>query len=408
MPIIFDFMGNIENMNKVCAGEDAYYNTMKGFAKNLENLKTGITSCRFIEGASSGFKQKEPKIIIKDNKVISLSRLFGEIQDILRPHSSIMWSEIELNILDKWYPRGGVPAVKNEFSKSVLTTRSDEAIKAKAKERGLLFDKNNVIVNKDNTLRWTEEEDKQILDTFNDLSKSHTVQNIAIKLQNEYLFNREVDQIINRYQHIKNGRGAKNVSKEYPRNGLRWDKNDLFILKDSYKRYHDFKEKHGVSGVNNPYHLQGISRELGRSPEAILSKAQDLGLYFEERELETAVPWREDEVDFLRENYGKIPMKELSGLLGRSPSAIDKKVRREKLDKMSKKMKEKSASQGTKQWNDLEVAYFNQYFGEDWNILCGKIPTKTPKQIKARVNKFCKEYGYPNPYMKDDRYKRIS
>jgi hypothetical protein len=46
--------------------------------------------------------------------------------------------------------------------------------------------------------------------------------------------------------------------------------------------------------------------------------------------------------------------------------------------------------------------------GEDWDILCSKIPTKTPKQIKARVNKYCKEYGYKNPYVKDERFKKIS
>ena len=30
------------------------------------------------------------------------------------------------------------------------------------------------------------------------------------------------------------------------------------------------------------------------------------------------------------------------------------------------------------------------------------------RQIKARVNKYCKEYGYKNPYVKDERFKKIS
>ena len=400
IPIIFDFIGNIENMNKVCEGQDAYYNTMRGFAENLQALKS---SNYFVNERP----EKEPEIIIKDNKVINLSRLFGEIQELLIPSSSIVWNGAEIAILDKYYPRGGVKAVKDEFSRNLLTNRSEDAIKAKARERGLVFDKNNAIINKDNTLRWTPEEDALILDAFETFLKTRSPQAIAAMLHKDKMYNREVDQIINRYQHIKNGRGAKNISKEYPRNGLRWDKDDIFILKDFYRRYNDFKEKFGVSGSDNPYYLEGMSKELRRSPEAILSKAQELGLYLQERKLDSSSSWREEEVKFLKENYGKIPMSELSEILGRSPSAIDKKVRREKLDKMTQNMKARS-NQTPLQWNDFEIAYFNQYLGEDWDILCSKIPTKTPKQIKARVNKYCKEYGYKNPYVKDERFKKIS
>ena len=101
-PIIFDFMGNIENMQKINRGEDEYVNSIRKSSEKLRRYNAGESFSGFLSHSERNYylkdKKIEPKIVIKDNNVVSLSRLFGDIQDILHTHSSITWSDLELAI----------------------------------------------------------------------------------------------------------------------------------------------------------------------------------------------------------------------------------------------------------------------------------------------------------------------
>ena len=249
-----------------------------------------------------------------------------------------------------------------------------------------------VVINSDNTLQWTKEEDDIILIGFSSL-KGRTKAEIAIMIHRDKMRNRKPEQILNRYQHLKSGRGVS--GKDFARQGLKWSKDDLYILNMNYK-------------LKLP--LSIISAELERSPEAILSKAQELGLYRVERQFnsEKKGEWTKEEKEFLIENFGKLTKKELSEKLGRSISAIDKKMIRLKNEVFyEKRLSHYHGSTNPRSWTELEEKLYFVNYGEDWDKLCKVLEPKTPKQIKARVLADCKKYGEKNPYRDNDEFKRI-
>lgn len=397
-PIIFDFMGNFENMQRVATGEDEFVSSIRRSAQMVSDMNSGNRQPEFLSPAESSFyykgQKKEPYIRIIGNNVLNMSKLFGNIQDILHSHSSLTWTDVELKILDKYYPLGGANAVSNVLKQKSVGNRSIDAINKKAKDRNLVFNMKTgeVVINSDNTLQWTKEEDDIILIGFSSL-KGRTKAEIAIMIHRDKMRNRKPEQILNRYQHLKSGRGVS--GKDFARQGLRWSKDDLYILNMNYK-------------LKLP--LSIISAELERSPEAILSKAQELGLYRVERQFnsEKKGEWTKEEKEFLIENIGKLTKKELAEKLGRSVSAIDKKIIRLNNEVFyEKRLSHYHGSTNPRSWTELEEKLYFVNYGEDWDKLCKVLEPKTPKQIKARVLSDCKKYGEKNPYRDNDEFKRI-
>ena len=245
--------------------------------------------------------------------------------------------------------------------------------------------------NTDNTLEWTPEEDKIIQLGFESF-KGRTAKEIAIIIHRDKMRNRKPEQILNRYQHIKNGRGAK--GKDYARNGLRWSRNELYMLEKNYE-------------VGLP--LEIISAELERSPEAILSKAQELGLYRSERTFNNKKgEWTPEEEDFLFNNMSRMSKKELSEKLGRSVSSIDKKIIRMRNEKYyQRRIESHHGTTNPRNWTELEEHLLFTHWGGSWDELCHALEPKTPKQIKAKVLADCKKYGDKNPYKDDENFKKI-
>lgn len=396
-PIIFDFMGNFENMQKVANGEDEFIGSIRKSAQMVSEYNNGSRQPEFLTPSESGYynkgQKREPYIRIIGNNVLNMSKLFGNIQDILHSHSSLTWTDVELKILDKYYPLGGANAVSNILKKKSVGNRSIDAINKKAKDRGLVFNikKGEVVVNEDNTLQWTKEEDDLIMLAFTSF-KGRKQREVAMILHRDYLRNRKPDQIINRYQHIRNGRGI--VEKDYARQGLKWTDDEVHMLKMNYK--------HKI-----PIFL--IADELQRSPEAILTKAQRMGLYREERVFENKIEkWTDEEELFLVHNVGKLSKKEISDFLGRSVSAIDKKLGRLNNEEYYKKRLEKyHGSPNPRAWLELEEKVLDRYWNEPWSKVCDILVTKTPKQIKAKVLADCKKYNAPNPFKDDDEFRKI-
>ena len=403
-PIIFDFMGNIENMQKVNNGEDEYVNSIRKSAEMVKGFNNGSYRPEFLNDKDVSYyrqgRKTEPKIIIKDNNIVSLSRLFGDIQDLLNTHSSLIWSDIELKILVRLYELGGAVAVSRELKKRSLSDRSLTAIDAKAKEMGLVYNpkKGQVKINKDNTLEWTPEDDKLIMETFEALSGRTTDEIVSI-LQREKLPNREADQIDNRRQHIKNNRGAKETG--YARQGLRWEDWEIQTLIYTYSHKDNFKD--------NSVLLLALSRELERSPEAILSKGQELGYYLQERNFSnTKVErWSLEEDEFLWKNRNILTLKELSEKLGRSTSAIDKRLRRLKRNAYAERKKNTyHGNSNPRNWTELENSAYIRNLDKSFKELCKAIPTKTPKQIKKKILKDI-ENGMESIYKNDTDFKKI-
>ena len=396
-PIIFDFMGNFENMQKVATGEDEFVSSIRRSAQMVSDMNTGKRKPEFLSESESGYyykgQKKEPYIRIIGNNVLNMSKLFGNIQDILHSHSSLTWSDIELKILDKYYPLGGANAVLSMLKKKSVSNRSIEAINKKAKDRGLVFNmkKGEVLVNDDNTLQWTKEEDELIMLGFTSF-KGRKQNEIALILHRDYMRNRKPDQIINRYQRIRNGRGV--TEKEYSRNGLKWTEQDIFMLQMNYKH-------------KLPIFL--IADELQRSPEAILTKAQRLGLYREERTFENKIEkWTDEEELFLAHNISKLSKKEISEFLGRSISAIDKKlIRLNNEEYYKKRLNVYHGSPSPRAWLELEEKVLDKYWDAPWSKVCDILVTKTPKQIKTKVLADCKKYNCPNPFKDDEEFKKI-
>lgn len=396
-PIIFDFMGNFENMQKVANGEDEFIGSIRKSAQMVSEYNNGNRQPEFLTPSESSYynkgQKREPYIRIVGNNVLNMSKLFGNIQDILHSHTSLTWTEIELKILEKYYPLGGANAVSNQLKKKSVGNRSIDAINKKAKDMGFIFNMKtgDVLVNTDNTLDWTKEEDDLIMLAFTSF-KGRKQNEIAFILHRDYMRNRIPDQIINRYQRIRNGRGA--VEKDYARNGLKWTKDELYMLEMNYK--------HKI-----PIFL--IADELQRSPEAILTKAQRMGLYREERTFENKIEkWSEEEELFLRHNINKLSKQEISEFLGRSVSAIDKKlIRLNNEEYYKKRLSVYHGSPNPRGWLELEQKVLDKYWDAPWSKLCDILVTKTPKQIKAKVLADCKKYNCPNPFKDDEEFKKI-
>ena len=386
-------MGNIENMEKVNRGEDEYVNSIVNSSSRVKDFISGAMEPRFKDSMLGGYsKKREPKIVIKANNIMTLSRLFGEIQDILHSSTSLMWTDIELSVLDKYYPRGGAEVVADILKQKSIGSRTIDAINKKAKERGLVFDirKGDVIINDDNTLKWSVAEDEIILLGFESYA-GRTQKDIAIILHRDRLRNRKPEQIINRYQHIKNGRGAVNTT--YARNGSRWTDTDIYMLKVNYK-------------LKLP--LKVIANELERSPEAILSKAQELKLYRVNRNLNNKGEWTEEEEDYLFMYKDKLSKKELSDILERSVSSIEKKLIRLKNEKFyEKRLSQHHGYSNPRQWTELEERILSRKWDASWEKLCFLLSMKTPKQIKSKIESDCKKFSIKNPFKDDENYKNV-
>lgn len=396
-PIIFDFMGNFENMQKVANGEDEFIGSIRKSAQMVSEYNNGSRQPEFLTPSESGYynkgQKREPYIRIIGNNVLNMSKLFGNIQDILHSHSSLTWTDVELRILDKYYPLGGANAVSNKLKQKSVGNRSIDAINKKAKDRGLVFNMKTgeVVVNSDNTLDWTKEENDMIMLGFAELA-GLPQREIALILHRDFMRNRKVDQIINQYQHIKNGRGVG--EKEYARQGLKWTPQEIQMLKVNYK---------------HKLPLNIIADELQRSPNAVLSKAQELGLYRQERNyVYSQEEWSDEEELFLQHNKNKLSIKDFSEILERSESSIRHKLTRlENEEYYKKRLSKYHGSPNPRAWLELEEKILNKYWDAPWSKLCDILVTKTPKQIKSKILLDCKKYSCPNPFKDDEEFKKI-
>ncbi len=401
-PIIFDFMGNIENMQKINNGEDSYINSIRKSANLVsEYNKLGVSS-GFLSEPERAFYKKDykysPSIRIVDKNVVQLSSLFSGIQDILHSHSSLTWSEFELSVLDKYYPMGGAERVQYVLKRKSLSSRSIDAINKKAKERGLLYDvrTGNVVINKDNSLEWTPDENKRLLEAFNLLlPRGLNVSQICAKLHDEVFRNRTPNQIFNQYEKIKNGRAS--FEEFYPRTNCKWSDDDIYTLKSSYKH-------------NIPIKI--IAKELGRHPESVKRKAQKLELYSVKRTYNHGVKdWSDEEKMFLLDNLDKMTLTEIARHLDRSVSSVSNKLERLNRDTFVNNYINTyhKSSKNPRKWTIIEETKLEENWGTcDWATLCTIIDTRTPKQIRRKVLEWCNQKGLSNPYKHDIEFKKIS
>ena len=386
-PIIFDFMNNMELMGKICEGQDEYVNSLLKSSNMLKEYQKQNITTEFL--SSCGYKcNKEARIVIK-NKSISMNRLFSEIQDILNVGSSVLWKEIELKILEKFF-KYGAKAVQDELKNKQLSNRSIEAIKAKGKEMGLV---EGIAQNKTNELEWAPDETEFMMKYFkfckeNNLNMKNM--DIAIKLHLDAFPHRLPEAIINHYHKVIRG-DIKPIEK-LEREGMRWTKDELYILK---------------TNVKYKIPLKQTCEELQRSPSAVRSKIKRMGYNSNGVKVDS---WdSEEEKAWLLENYDKFSVKELAEKLNRSTSSISAKYKRLKEDRLYKNRKDRHESLKPGQnWTKLEEHILFNSWGDDWDYVCSLIPTKTPKQIKDKVIKECKKDGSPNPYKNDIRFKNVA
>lgn len=404
MPIIFDFVGNIENISKVAKGADEYVNSIKKSANILNDLNAGKISPVFLTSQELGFyrkdKGREPKIVIKDT-VVNISRLFDDIEDILHISSSIQWSEEQINILKKYYPYGGAKVVQKQLELRTFS-RTEEAINAKARDLGLpTFDKKRNIMklNEDNTLEWTPEEDDLIIEAFNGASPEK-FSFIATDLHAHHMANRKPEAIIYRLHHIREGRrSVENKNRVYPNNGKRWTKDELYTLK--------YDALHGIPKDRTAY-------ELGRSPEAILSKGQEIGVYRQKRNLTDLKSWSKEDEDFLYENYHNIDKRILADTLGVTVSSLDKKYRRIRLSRQGEyRMQQINQKSVIKEWSYYEDSTLSNCIQRNlsWEETCGVMQKtgRTPKEIIQRLKYFHNNFGdkYPELWKSDAEFRKL-
>lgn len=396
MPIIFDFVNNIENMTKITAGEDEFVNSILKSKSKLNKFKSGESIPIFLteeEGSfySKGEKVKEqPRIIIR-NESLQLCQVFSEIQDILKPKSSVLWSEIEIKILKSIYPLGGAAAVLSELKRRELSNRSEDAIKAKAKEYNLIYDMKRV--NKDNTLRWSDRENRLLKNYFEiGLREGKPRWQIAADLHMTCLPNRDVEAIVNQYSFITRGR-RDDSEVMYARNGLPWTRDEEIALQKSYE---------------NGIPIRAICMELERSSESIFTKARKMGLYRQERKISKLEHWNDEDTQWLIENYEKLSKEELCSHLNRSWSSISRKYARLKQSQLcDMRKKANGVSKNSLVWTNVEKRLLDVNWGKPWEELCQYITTKTPKQIRREILKECKEFGIKNPYKDVKEFKEL-
>ncbi len=383
-PIIFDFMNNMELMGKICEGQDEYVNSMLKSSNMLKEYQKQNITTEFL--SSCGYKcNKEARIVIK-NKSISMNRLFSEIQDILNVGSSVLWKEIELKILEKFF-KYGAKAVQDELKNKQLSNRSIDAIKAKGKEMGLV---EGVAQNKTNELEWAPDETEFLMNYFK-FCKKNNLNNmeIAIRLHLDSMPHRLPEAIVNHYQKVI--RGDVKPTEKLEREGTRWTKDELYMLKKNVE-------------CNIPIEI--ICDELQRSPSAVRSQIKRMGYNSNGVKIDY---WTPEEETWLFENYEKYPLKELAKNLNRNISSISAKYKRLKSEQYYSKRKEKHEPLKSGQnWTKLEEHILFNSWGDDWDSVCSLLTTKTPKQIKDKIIKECKKDGSPNPYKNDIRFKNVA
>lgn len=92
-----------------------------------------------------------------------------------------------------------------------------------------------------------------------------------------------------------------------------------------------------------------------------------------------AYKWSDDEVQFLKENYNDFSNSQLSNKMGRSPSSIEKKLKRLGLKKSSRSFSMK--------WSDDDINFLKKNYSKMTNKELSEILRRSPKTILNRASK---------------------
>lgn len=392
-PFIFDLMNNIENVRRVLNGEDEIINGILKSNERLKKYNAGILSSDIMTPAEMRYyrgsykKDKKIKIVNTTGKLVNL---FNEMNGLLgsrKPNN--MWSELELGILHKFYPLGGSERVHFELQNRGISIRSIDAITQQARKYNLKNDS----VNQTNELKWMPSEDEQLEKFFrNAISSGETNLNrIASDFHKYYMPQRNPKQIYNRFERIRVNGSRKTVN--FENNGKRWTKNDIYALKMSIEK-------------KIPIYI--ISMELGRSIPSIESKSQELGCVRQERKMGTVKQWTDEDKEFLIDNFFELSRAELAEHLGCSRDALNKAFKRYSLEIQEKRKKLGVYETKKDNWSGTEDAILIRLmYDVDWDYLCHMLENKTPKDIKRRVEKKCKELGCVSPFRGNPEYKKL-
>lgn len=392
-PIIFDLMNNIENVRKVLNGEDEIINSIVRSNERLKKYNEGLLSSEILTPAEMryyrGSETRDRKIKIV-NTAGKLVNLFNEMNGLLssrRPNN--MWSELELAILQKFFPFGGSERVHFELKDRGISIRSIDAITQQARKYNLKNDS----INCSNELKWMPSEDEQLERFFRSAiaSGEKDLNRIASDYHRYYMPQRSSKQIYNRFERIRVNGSRKTVN--FENNGKRWSDDDIYALKRS---------------MQNKIPIYIISMELGRSIPSIESKSQELGCVRQERKMGKIKQWTDEDKEYLVDNFFTLSRTELAEHLGCSKNALNKAFKRYILEVQEKRRKSGKYEIRKDSWSGTEEAILIRLmFDVDWDYLCHMLENKTPKEIKRRIEKKCKEFGCVSPFRSNPEYKKL-
>jgi len=153
--------------------------------------------------------------------------------------------------------------------------------------------------------------------------------------------------------------------------GRRWKKDELDFLKEEYENLGAAK----------------IGRKLNRSKASVQGKARSLGLRTDVAGGGSAERWDSDEVEYLRENYSDTPVKEIAEKLGRSRDSVYGKAR-------SLGLRSKTMGRG-ETWEEEEVDFLKSNYGEMETEKIAEKLGKSPRAVYHMVDKLDLEMDDP-------------
>lgn len=113
--------------------------------------------------------------------------------------------------------------------------------------------------------------------------------------------------------------------------------------------------------------VEEIGKVLDRTPKAV-------NIYCCKHNIKSPIRWSEEDTAFLRENYGRISIEELEKKLNRSAYAIKKHVQKEGI-------------RSARYWTKEETAYLENTFGRiDYDDVAKKLG-RSPKSIRTKVHR---------------------
>lgn len=158
----------------------------------------------------------------------------------------------------------------------------------------------------------------------------------------------------------------------------KWTKEEIKFLKERYRESSNYS----------------LAQQLKRSASSVLLKAKALGLTKQASSIVpqiTAKPesvnyWTKEEVKFLKENYRKIPIAKIAEKLGRTVGSVSGKIFDVKTS-----LKKKDSKGTYKAWSEEDLIYLKENYGKKSTKAIAKHLKRSSASVASKLNHVKKE-----------------